>query len=140
MYIISSKARSLVALVIGLTFVMVPAGIIYSASFLILDILFPAAGFNQSSHSLGAVAWRIVCCLVCAGVAGYATQMFSRERVPVSLGILAGTSMVCGLMGFHTSNLTRGLALPGTITVSVLLGTIIYASGRIPKGASQATL
>src|SRR5580704_13878634 len=94
--------RSLCAVLIGMALVMIPAGIIYSTSFLALSALFPAAGFNQSSHGLGAETWRILCCLGCAAVAGYFTQTFSRERLPLSLGILPGSATVFGAMGIPT--------------------------------------
>jgi len=136
---ISLNLRSVAAVLIGVAIVIVPAGILYSASFLTLGALFPAAGFRQSSHALGAVAWRMVCCLGFAALAGYFTQAFSRERASFSVGILSGLCAVLGLMGIPTSNLLAGHGAIARIVFSVILGVVIYASGRFSKGASAAS-
>jgi hypothetical protein len=135
---VSLVLRSLSALLIGLALVMVPAGVIYSASFLTLGALFPAGGFSQASNGLGAVAWRILCCLACAGVAGWLTQMLSKERVPFSLGVLSAVPTILTLMGINTSHLVGGLSANGQIIVSLVLGVVIFASGWIPKRAAQS--
>jgi hypothetical protein len=136
---ISLHPRSVLALLIGMTLVIVPAGIIYSASFLTLGALFPAAGFRQSSHGLGAVTWRILCCLACAAAGGYFTQAFSRERRSFTLGILSGVCVVLGLMGIPTSNLLAGHGPFARIALSFILGVVIYASGRMANRASRVT-
>ena len=127
----SLPTRPILAVLLGAAFVMVPAGIIYSASFIALNAILPAAEFTQASPSEGALAWRIISCLLCAVVAGCLSQTLSKDRSSFAVGALAGVCLLCGLLGIHSSGLYHDANTPMRLILAIVLAVVIYASGRI---------
>ena len=123
-----STPRAVLSVLVGFALVMIPAGALYSLTFIALDALFPDVGFTQASHSTAAVAWRILTCLLCAAAAGSVTQKLSKQSRATAA--LACVCLLCGIMGVDNSGLYHDTTTAVRLILASALALTIYASGR----------